>query len=423
MKILHTSDWHLGRSLYSKKRYHEFEAFLNWLNATIISEKIEILLIAGDIFDTTTPSNRAQALYYQFLCQVAASCCRHIVIIAGNHDSPSFLNAPKTLLRELNIHVVAAITENSEDELIILNQADDDIPELIVCAVPFLRDRDVRLVEAGESIENKEQKLINGIKMHYAELGDLAVKKQQSIFQKTNKNIPIVAMGHLFTAGGKLENGDGVRELYVGSIAHVTASIFPDSIDYLALGHLHVPQKINQSEFKRYSGSPIAMGFGEARQKKSICLIEMEDKDFNDKRGNKDIQVTLLEVPVFQQLEQIKGDWEKISARVLEISLLKKSIWLEIIFQGDTLMPDLREKLEQIIADSEIEILRITNNRIIKQVLSSVDELKTLDDLTSDEVFEKCLITQEISDDQKEGLLHTYQQTLLAIEQDDRLAE
>jgi exonuclease SbcD len=112
MKILHTSDWHIGRSLYGRKRYDEFSAFLDWLAEFIQTENIDALLVAGDIFDTSMPSNRAQELYYRFLCKVSASCCRHIVVIAGNHDSPSFLNAPKELLRALNVHVVGSITQN-----------------------------------------------------------------------------------------------------------------------------------------------------------------------------------------------------------------------------------------------------------------------------------------------------------------------
>jgi exonuclease SbcD len=99
MKILHTSDWHLGRTLYGKKRYKEFAAFLDWLAQTIEEEKVDALLVAGDVFDISTPNNRAQELYYRFLCTVANSCCRHVVVIAGNHDSPSFLDAPKALLQ------------------------------------------------------------------------------------------------------------------------------------------------------------------------------------------------------------------------------------------------------------------------------------------------------------------------------------
>ena len=122
MKILHTSDWHLGRSLYGRKRYKEFSAFLDWLAQTIEDENVDALLVAGDVFDTSTPSNRAQELYYRFLCRVAASSCRHVVVVAGNHDSPSFLNAPKELLRALNVYVVGAVTESLEDEVIVLEK-------------------------------------------------------------------------------------------------------------------------------------------------------------------------------------------------------------------------------------------------------------------------------------------------------------
>ena len=131
MKILHTSDWHLGRSLYGRKRYQEFTQFLDWLRVTIENESIDVLLVAGDIFDTSTPSNRAQELYYRFLYEVSGSCCRHIVVIAGNHDSPSFLNAPKQLLRALNVYVVGQITESPEDEVVVLSD-EQNLPQAIV---------------------------------------------------------------------------------------------------------------------------------------------------------------------------------------------------------------------------------------------------------------------------------------------------
>ncbi|MDD2999240.1 MAG: exonuclease subunit SbcD, partial [Candidatus Riflebacteria bacterium] len=108
MKILHTSDWHIGRVLHARKRYDEFEAFFKWLFETIEAQKVDALLIAGDVFDTSMPTNRAQQLYYRFLCRVAGSCCRHVVVVGGNHDSSSFLDAPKELLKGLNVHVVGA---------------------------------------------------------------------------------------------------------------------------------------------------------------------------------------------------------------------------------------------------------------------------------------------------------------------------
>ena len=202
MKILHTSDWHLGRSLYGRKRYDEFTAFLDWLSTRIENEKIDALLVAGDVFDTSTPSNRAQELYYRFLCRVSGSTCRHIVVISGNHDSPSFLNAPKELLRALNVYVVGSTTDNLKDEVIVLYDEQNE-PQAIVCAVPYLRDKDIRIVEAGETIDDKNAKLINGLKNHYADVCTLAEHKQVEFQKNGYSGVPIIAMGHLFTAGGK----------------------------------------------------------------------------------------------------------------------------------------------------------------------------------------------------------------------------
>ena len=281
MKTLHTSDWHLGRSLYGRKRYQEFESFLDWLAQTIEDEKIDALLVAGDVFDTSTPSNRAQALYYRFLHRVAASCCRHIVVIAGNHDSPSLLSAPKELLRALDVYVVGSVTETLDDEVIVLHK--DNKPEAIVCAVPYLRDKDIRTVEPGETIDDKNAKLIEGLKNHYANVCDIAEQKRAEFKSAGHVDIPIVAMGHLFTSGGQTVDGDGVRELYVGSLAHVGKDIFPQSIDYLALGHLHVPQVVVGVEHIRYCGSPIPMGYGEATQEKKVVLIEFNSTTPNIK--------------------------------------------------------------------------------------------------------------------------------------------
>lgn len=409
MRVLHTSDWHIGRTLYGRKRYDEFEAFLTWLAETIQQNEIDALLVAGDVFDTSAPSNRAQELYYRFLCRVAASSCRHIVVIAGNHDSPSFLNAPKDLLKALDVHVVGSSTESPEDEVLVLRNEQDD-PELIVCAVPYLRDRDIRVAEAGESVEDKERKLIDGIRTHYATVAALAEHKREEL----GADIPIVGTGHLFTAGGQTVDGDGVRELYVGSLAHVTAGIFPACFNYLALGHLHVPQKVNGSETIRYSGSPLPMGFGEAKQQKSVCQIEFHSTAAS---------VQLIDVPVFQKLERVKGDWDGISSRILELSATDSQGWLEVIYDGIEVIGDLRERLEAAISGTDMEILRIKNNRIIDRVLGQIHEEETLDDLNVNDVFERCLAVHEVPEDQRPGLLQAYQETVSSLYEDDMQAE
>ena len=408
MKILHTADWHIGRSLYGRKRYEEFEAFLDWLAATIQQHGIDALVVAGDIFDTSTPSNRAQGLYYRFLCRVAAGSCRHVVIVGGNHDSPSFLNAPKELLKALDIHVVGRASEASEEVLALCSE--QGVSELIVCAVPYLRDRDIRVAEAGENFEDKERKLIEGIRKHYADVAAAAEQKRTEL----GIEIPIVATGHLFTAGGQTVDGDGVRDLYVGSLAHVAAGIFPTCFNYVALGHLHVPQKVSNSETIRYSGSPLPMGFGEAKQQKSVCRVEFHGTAASVQR---------IDVPVFQKLERIQGNWDDISRRIFELSAASSRAWLEITYEGAEVIGDLRERIEDAIEGTQLEVLRVKNNRIIERVLGHIDAEETLENMDANDVFERCLDVHDIPDDQRPELLLTYQETLSLIHEDDLHAE
>lgn len=411
MKILHTSDWHLGRTLYGRKRDEEFAAFLDWLLQTLESEQVEALLIAGDIFDTSTPSHRAQSLYYRFLCRVAASSCRHVVVIAGNHDSPSFLEAPRELLQALQVHVIGQASEDGADEVLVLQGADGQA-ELLVCAVPYLRDRDVRVAEAGESLEEKEQKLAAGIREHYAQVAAQAEARREEL----GAPLPLVAMGHLFTAGGQTVEGDGVRELYVGSLAHVAASIFPPCFDYVALGHLHVPQKVGGLETRRYSGSPLPMGFGEAKQQKSVCLVSVSG-------AGSPVSVELLPVPVFQRLEKLAGDWAQLEQRLQELRATGDSVWLEVVYEGHEVLGDLRERLDELVQDSPLEILRVKNRRAVERVLEATAPEETLDDLEPQEVFERCLKAEEVPAEQWEDLRGVYQEALASLLDAERQVE
>ena len=275
LTLLHTSDWHLGRRLYGKPRYDEFKQFLDWQLQTIREQQVDVLLIAGDVFDTTTPSNQAQNLYYNFLSQVCHTHCRHVIIVAGNHDSASFLDAPKQLLKAFNIHIIGSMTDNLADEVITLFDQTGK-PELIVMAVPYLRDRDVRTVGSGERLDDKERKLAQGIQAHYQAITEIALQQQAKLPATHHCRIPMVATGHLFTVGGQTAEGDGVRDLYVGSLGSIGAEIFHPHIDYVALGHLHIPQVVGGQARVRYSGSPIAMGFGECGQQKQVHLVRFD---------------------------------------------------------------------------------------------------------------------------------------------------
>ncbi|MEI6892180.1 MAG: exonuclease SbcCD subunit D C-terminal domain-containing protein [Pontiella sp.] len=404
MKMLHTSDWHLGRTLYQRRRYDEFSAFLTWLAEEIETRNPDLLLVAGDIFDTTAPSHRAQELYYSFLCRISTRC-PHIVIVGGNHDSPSFLNAPKTVLKALHVHVVGAM--DSANELLVCKDANGNI-EAIVCAVPYLRARDLRQTEAGESFDAKRAKLTEGFREHYRQIAEQAEK------QRGDLHFPIIGTGHCFAAGGKTTDDDGVRDLTVGSLDHIEATTFPAIFDYLALGHLHVPQKVAGSDTMRYSGSPIPMGFGEAKQQKIILEI-----DFDGPTPT----VSEIPIPCFQPLQRISGELEEILAALKQLKLENSTAWLEIEYAGDERVPDLRNQIETAIEGSNLEIRRIQNRRIMNRVLERIDTAETLDDLAPADVFARCLEAHEIPETQRPALTAAYTEIIQTLEEADPNAE
>lgn len=407
LRLLHTSDWHLGKTLYGQRRYAEFSAFLDWLHQTLIAESIDVLVVAGDVFDTTTPSNTAQGLYYRFLHQVRATPCRHVVIVAGNHDSPSLLEAPRELLKHLNVHVVG--TANAENELLALKDAQGHT-EMIVCAVPYLRDRELRSITAGESIKDKAEKLQRGIARHYQEMAAQAKALQAALPHP----VPLVATGHLFASGG--QTGDGVRELYVGSLAHVPAQIFDPCFHYVALGHLHLPQSVSQQDHIRYSGAPLAMGFGEARQHKRVRVVTFES-DRRVLQTGKD-----LTVPRFQRLERLTGDLEALQRGLADLRAENESIWLEVEYTGSTLRPQLRELLMEQIKDSALELLAVHNRVMVQQALGRSHPSETLEQLEPQEVFERLLALQAIDPEQQEQLKQSHREVVVSLQEMDTRA-
>lgn len=396
MKLLHTSDWHLGRTLYSKKeRQGEHTAFLSWLLQTIKDNSIDLLLIAGDVFDTASPSSAAQKIYYDFLINVRKAGCENVIVVGGNHDSPSFLNAPKDILAALNVSVVGNATENQEDEMIVVRDRQGN-PLAIVCAVPFLRERDISRFTEGENYSDRSKRINENIKRHYEAIAQLAENKRRAL----GVAVPIIATGHLPVAGGKRNDDDGVRETYIGNVEAVGNDIFPDTFDYVALGHYHIPSVIK--DHIRYCGSPIPMGFGEAGQKKLVYLI-----DFNEKRS-----IEPVEIPAFQQLESIVGDKNFIAQRLSELKKNGSSVWVEVIYTGDDIFPDLSSWVNEQIADSDIEVLKLQNRQYLNEVLTQADAADSLDELNEMEVFDKLLEKNNISDDQKAELKALYQEII-----------
>lgn len=412
MKILHTSDWHIGSTLYCRKRYDESEHFLHWLVETIKNHSIETILVAGDIFDTSTPSNTAQELYYRFLNEISGTNCRHIIVTGGNHDSPSFLDAPKALLKAFNVHVVGSAAEREEDEVLVLKDAYNN-PEVIVCAVPFLRDRDVRQSSEGESYRDKENRLVEGIISHYQEVYEEACKQRNNL----GKSLPIIGMGHLFIAGSSIykRSGEtnGERDLYVGSLGLVPADRLPP-FDYFALGHLHIPQKVAGSETIRYSGSPMVMNFDEIHQQKSVVIVDIHDQHV-------DIQTVL--VPAFRHFKQIKGDWDSIEASFRRLKEESFAGWVEVIYEGQEAIGNLRERVYKLVENTSIEVLKIQNAMLFNAVMKQYEKEVELQDLNPPDVFDQCLTDHSIPDDQKIVLKRLFSEVCRQISEADNQKE
>ena len=412
MKILHTSDWHIGSTLYGRKRYDESKQFLHWLVEIIKNHSIETLLVAGDIFDTSTPSNTAQELYYRFLNEVSRTTCRHVIVTGGNHDSPSFLDAPKALLKAFNIYVVGSVAEREEAEVFVLKNADNN-PEVIVCAVPFLRDRDIRQSSEGESYRDKENRLVEGIISHYQKVYEEASKERNEL----GKSLPIIGMGHLFIAGSSIykRSGEtnGERDLYVGSLGQVPADRLPP-FDYFALGHLHIPQKVAGSETIRYSGSPMAMNFDEIHQQKSVVIVDIHDQ-------NVDIQT--VPVPAFRHFDQIKGDWDSIEASLRRLKEESFAGWVEVIYEGQEAIGNLRERVYKLVENTSIEVLKIQNAMLFNAVMKQYEKEVELQDLNPTDVFDQRLIDYGIPDDQKIVLKGLFSEVCRQISEADNQKE
>ncbi len=408
LRILHTSDWHLGRRLYGHTRYEEFSAFLAWLYECILQYNVDVLIVSGDIFDSMTPSNRAQALYYQFLGKVSHSTCQHVVIVAGNHDSPSLLDAPKEVLKFLNVHIVGTACDNIEEEVITLHDQHNQA-QAIILAVPYLRDKDVRQSASAESSHDKEIQLITGIREHYAKATAIAKQRQTTFKNNTDNKVPIIATGHLMAMDGKTTEDDGVRNLYVGGLGGISANIFDKAIDYVALGHLHVPQLVGGNEHIRYSGSPIAMGFGEAKQQKQVLLVTFEDK----------LSISCIAVPCFHKLAQVRGDFDSIEQQLIELKNLEEATWVEVVYQSDKIIGNLSEQLHTLVEDSKIDIIKIKNTQSYQEVLQQSSQSESLHDLTPEEVFQRCLNIHKIADSQQNELMSCYQQVIYELEHED----
>jgi len=401
MRVLHTADWHLGqRFIGGHERTEEHRHFLTWLVQTVRERQVEILVVAGDVFDTGSPSNAALELYYNFLLQMQATQCRDIVIVGGNHDSPATLNAPARLLRHLRVHVVGCVPECFEDQVITLDDAQGK-PGLVVCAIPFLRDRDVRLSVPGESAEERETRIRQGIADHYARAAEV-----EMVWQLKEAGVPVLATGHLYAAGGAAS--DSERTIHVGNLGQVSAEHFPEVFDYVALGHLHRPQRVGGREHIRYSGSPIPLSFSEIDHGKEVVLLDFTSAG---------VQIETLAVPGSRRLARFHGTLEEVLTKLTDYDNAGYPLpaWIDLEVRSELGQTEVAEQLLKVIATLDRTQIEVLNRRHLRLVrLRPLDEpeplTRSLHDFTEREVFERRLENE--TEEARPGLLSTFDELL-----------
>lgn len=378
MKIIHTSDWHLGQKLLYNDREEEHRLALDWLLQTIEQEQADGLIVAGDIFDIGNPPNYARSLYYQFLRKLLNTQCRHVAITGGNHDSPAMLNAPRELLQALNVHVVGAAGDEPAEEVVVWKAETGEV-EAVIAAAPFLRDRDLRYSVAGETGYDRVEQIRAGIKKHYEKLAAY-IEKQ---FDTTA--VPVIATGHLYATGadasGKQDN------IYIGNTENIEARQFPALFDYVALGHIHRAQVVGGLEHVRYSGSLIPLSFSETKDDKGIYVLEWTGKSLDNIRA--------VPAPVFRRLKRISGTLETVQEGLSQFVRKDREglePWIEVSVELDRMVPELSTLLQDTLeaAGGGAAILKIQARYPQRQELAQQDA-PDLDTLEAEAVFRmKC---------------------------------
>ncbi|KJG07060.1 metallophosphatase [Photobacterium angustum] len=270
MKIIHTSDWHLGHQLHGYNRDYEHQAFLDWLADELEAQQADALLVAGDIFDTANPPASAWRMLYRFLAKVSKALPNlDVVMIGGNHDSPSKLDAPHELLKAFDLHMVGGIHRLEDGTLDVKRMLvpitnKDKQTAAYVLAVPFLRSADLRT----DHLDENEDRLIKGVEVLYSDM-------TQAARELLAPEQAMIGMGHAYMASGQLSEMSE-RRVLGGNQHALPASIFADDMSYVALGHLHLAQKVAKKEHVRYSGSPIPLSMSERNYPHQILAVEFD---------------------------------------------------------------------------------------------------------------------------------------------------
>lgn len=373
MRIIHTSDWHLGQTLHGHERTYEHDQFLDWLLQTLVVEQVDALLVAGDLFDSSNPPASCQRRLFKFLAAARVRLPHlNIVMVAGNHDSAGRLEAPSPLLESLGIVVIGQPIRlpdgNLDLERMVVPLTVEGRVSAWCLAVPFLRPGDVPRIEATED------PYAAGIAALYRQTLEIALSRCQP-------GQAIVAMGHCHLVGGKVSELSE-RRIVIGGAEAMPVDMFGAEIAYVALGHLHLAQSVGTTS-RRYSGSPLPLSFGEADYPHQVMLVDLA--------GNAVADLRELRVPRAVEMLRIPAEPAPIDAAIamlaqLELPAVAEMAWpyLEIRVVLDAPAPDLRARIEAALADKPVRLARIETRQAAAAegtvaAAVSLDELERLE--------------------------------------------
>lgn len=406
MKILHTADWHIGKVLHKQPLRDELLMFFDWLFDLINDQGVDVILVSGDIFDLANPAVKDRELYYRFLSRLI-SLDIEVIITGGNHDAVGLLNAPQQVLNHLKITVVGGAKEHLEDELIPILDANEKI-QLVVGAVPFLRDKDLRSKEIDDQYQNRTEAIRAGVRQHYADLAEICKKKYS--------NVPVIAMGHLYAKG--VTTSESERDIHIGNSASVDSSIFSDMYDYVALGHIHRPQIVDKNPYIRYSGSPIALSFSEKTDKKSLIIIEIQNSKVKSPQ--------VIEIPKFRSLSKFVGDFETVKNKLSEFKpSFPLNSFVEIEVQEETFSALVLRDVDDLVTSYEdSDLFTILKVRTIfaekaKDTASLFEEGEYIEDMQTIDVFEKMMGLQEFPPEQEAMLKEAFVEIMESVNQEE----
>jgi exonuclease SbcD len=397
MKIIHTADWHIGKVLHKEPLNDDIRMFFDWLEAYIYAEVPDVLLISGDIYDFANPSNKDQEMYYSMLSRLAKTGITTI-ITGGNHDSISLLNAPKPLLKNFKIHVLGGIDENHEKHIIPIKNKEGNLA-CVILAVPFLRERDLKTADTADKMTNDIDSVSLAVKSYYDRWVEMAQEKY-------GNDVPIIAMGHLFMRGSL--TSDGEREIHVGNLQGIESKYIHSDIAYLALGHIHKPQRIGGNDRMRYSGSPIYLDFSEIKYQKQIVIVEIDDEQ---------IKVVPESVPKFRQLLRLNGSMEEVKDSLTQFENkypLQALVELDIVESGYS--QAIINQLEDLVntPHPDYKVIKYKISSSIKEISGIPDFIQSghFEQISPLQMLEKRLENEEIDDNVRDGLFRQYQEII-----------